>query len=159
VNDPEVWRWIWLGTAVVFVLGEAAVAGSFFVLPFGVGAAAAALLAFAGVGVGLEWLAFVVVSGGSAAALRPIARRLDAGTPVLGVGAKRWQGETAVVLRDIPAGSAETGLVRVGREEWRAESVDGSAIATGTIVRVVDVIGTRLRVWPVDRAVPDREGT
>ena len=155
MGDPELWRWIWLGTVVVFVLGEAATAGTFFLLPFGVGAAAAAVLAFAGVGVGLEWLAFVAVSAASVAALRPLAKRLDSGLPVVGVGAKRWQGETAVVLQPIPAGAAETGLVRVGREEWRAESVDGSAIAEGTVVRVVDVIGTRLRVWPVDRSVPD----
>jgi len=155
VGDPELWRWIWLGTVVVFVLGEAATAGTFFLLPFGIGAAAAAMLAFAGLGVGLEWLAFVAVSAASVAALRPLAKRLDAGTPVLGVGAKRWQGETAVVLQDIPAGTAATGLVRVGREEWRAESVDGSAIAVGTVVRVVDVIGTRLRVWPVDRSIPE----
>jgi len=155
VGDPELWRWIWLGTVVVFVLGEAATAGTFFLLPFGIGAAAAAVLAFAGLGVGLEWLAFVAVSAASVAALRPLAKRLDAGTPVLGVGAKRWQGETAVVLQDIPAGTAATGLVRVGREEWRAESVDGSAIAVGTVVRVVDVIGTRLRVWPVDRSIPE----
>ena len=155
MGDPELWRWIWLGTVVVFVLGEAATAGTFFLLPFGIGAAAAAVLAFAGLGVGLEWLAFVAVSAASVAALRPLAKRLDAGTPVLGVGAKRWQGETAVVLQDIPAGTAATGLVRVGREEWRAESVDGSAIAVGTVVRVVDVIGTRLRVWPVDRSIPE----
>ena len=155
MGDPELWRWIWLGTVVVFVLGEAATAGTFFLLPFGIGTAAAAMLAFAGLGVGLEWLAFVAVSAASVAALRPLAKRLDAGTPVLGVGAKRWQGETAVVLQDIPAGTAATGLVRVGREEWRAESVDGSAIAVGTVVRVVDVIGTRLRVWPVDRSIPE----
>ncbi len=64
VDDPEVWRWIWLATAVVFLLGEMFAFGSFFLLPFAIGAAVAAILAFAGVGVGWEWLAFVVVSLG-----------------------------------------------------------------------------------------------
>ena len=157
MSDPEVWRWVWLATAVVFAAGEAASAGAFFLLPFGIGAAGAAVLAFAGIGLGFEWLVFVVVSAASVAALRPLARRLDHDVPALGIGAKRWQGETAVVLRDIPRGVSETGLVRVGREQWRAESVDGSAISEGTIVRVVDVIGTRLRVWPVDRSVPETD--
>ena len=38
--DPEVWRWIWLATAATFIIGEIATA-AFFLLPFGVGAAAA----------------------------------------------------------------------------------------------------------------------
>jgi membrane protein implicated in regulation of membrane protease activity len=159
MSDPEVWRWVWLATAVVFAIGEAASAGAFFLLPFAVGAVVAAVLAFAGAGLGLEWLAFVTVSAASVAALRPLARRLDNNVPSLGIGAKRWQGETAIVLRAIPRGPSETGLVRVGREEWRAESVDGSGIAEGTVVRVVDVIGTRLRVWPVDRSVPKTDNS
>jgi len=36
--------------------------------------------------------------------------------------------------------------VRVGREEWRAESTDGSPIPTGSQVRVADVRGTRVVV-------------
>ena len=38
------------------------------------------------------------------------------------------------------------GLVRVHREEWRAESVDGSGIAAGAVVKVVEQRGTRLVV-------------
>ena len=37
-GDPEVWRWIWLIAAVVFGVGEMAVAGSFFLAPFAIGA-------------------------------------------------------------------------------------------------------------------------
>jgi membrane-bound ClpP family serine protease len=36
----------------------------------------------------------------------------------------------------------------VGREEWRAETADGSPVAAGSTVRVVDMRGTRLVVWP-----------
>ena len=37
-------------------------------------------------------------------------------------------------------------MVRVDREEWRAETVDGAPIAAGTIVQVVEVQGTRVIV-------------
>ncbi len=132
----------------MFAVGEMATAGTFFLLPFALGAAVAAGLAFAGVDLGFEWLAFVVVSGGVFASLRPLARRLDRDEPTLGIGAKRLIGEPGVVLEDVPAGH-ELGMVRVHREEWRAESVDGGAIPAGATVRVVEVRGTRVLVHPL----------
>lgn len=154
MSSPEEWRWIWLGAAVLFGLGEMASAGTFFLLPFALGAAVASALAFAGLAVPAEWLVFLVLSVGGVVALRPLARRLDVNTPTEGIGARRWIGEHAKVLTDIPPGRNETGMVRAGREEWRAASVDGSAIPAGTSVRVVDVTGTRLVVWPVDQPAP-----
>ncbi|MGH9215052.1 MAG: NfeD family protein, partial [Acidimicrobiales bacterium] len=50
---------------------------------------------------------------------------------------------------EIPPGG-DVGLVRVDREEWRAQSTDGSAIPIGTAVRVADVQGTRVIVAAVD---------
>ena len=149
MESPEIWRWIWLAAAVVFGLGEMATVGSFFLLPFALGALVAALLAFAGVGLGLEWLAFIVVSVGSLVALRPIVRRLDRDEPTEGIGAKRLIGQPALVLEDIKGGIHELGLVRIHREEWRAESVDGSPVTAGSTVRVVDVRGTRVVVHHV----------
>ncbi len=146
MESPEVWRWIWLAAAVVFGLGEMATVGSFFLLPFALGALVASLFAFAGAGVGLEWLTFIVVSVGSLLALRPIARRLDRNEPTEGIGAKRLIGQPALVLEEIKGGIHELGLVRVHREEWRAESVDGSVVPAGSTVRIVDVRGTRVVV-------------
>jgi len=147
VDSPEVWQWIWLATALVFGLGEMATAGSFFLLPFGLGAAVAAALAFVDVSVGWEWTAFLAISAVSFAALRPISKRLDASLPSLGgVGADRWTGRSGVVLDAIPQGPGELGQVRVDREEWRAASHDGVAIAVGTQIEVVRVEGTRVVV-------------
>jgi membrane protein implicated in regulation of membrane protease activity len=154
MDSPEIWRWIWLAAAVVFGVGEMATAGAFFLLPFAVGALVASLLAFAGVGIGLEWLAFIVVSLGSLFALRPIARRLDRNEPTEGIGAKRLIGQPALVLDEIKAGIHELGLVRVHREEWRAESVDGTAVPAGSTVRIVDVRGTRVVVHHVPTLDP-----
>ena len=152
--DPEVWQWVWLGLAVIFALGEMVNPGSFFLMPFAIGAGAAALLSAFDAPVGVGWIAFVVVSIASLFALRPLARRLDEDEPVEGIGAKRLIGEHGTVIETIPAGG-ELGLVRINREEWRANSVEGAVVEAGTPVRVVEVRGTSVIVHPV--ASPELE--
>ncbi len=146
LNDPETWRWIWLAAAVVFAVGELAVAGSFFLAPFAVAAAVACVAAFAGASIAVSWGAFVVVGVVATAVLRPLARRLDASSPTNTAGVNRWVGREGLVLVDIPAGVAETGSVRLEREEWRASSDGGAAIPAGARVMVERVDGTRLVV-------------
>jgi membrane protein implicated in regulation of membrane protease activity len=149
-SSPEVWRWIWMVFALVFVVGEIAVAGSFFLLPFGVGAVVAAATAFLGAPVGLEWLAFVAVSAASSAVLWPLGRRLDRRAPHSASGANRWVGRQAYVLTEIPGGAGQTGMIRLDREEWRAESLTGAPIRKGSTVLVSRIDGTRLVVLPID---------
>lgn len=146
MDEPEQWRWIWLGVAVLFGIGEMATPGSFVLAPFAIGAALAAVLAFLGVDIAWEWIAFVVVSLGAFMALRPLARRLNAEQEPTGVGARRLIGRVAVVLEEITP--TTTGLVRVDHEEWRAEAADRGTIAAGTSVRVTEVEGTRVIVIP-----------
>ena len=148
-SSPDTWRWIWLVVAVGATLGEISVAGSFALAPFAVAAFAAAVVSFAGLPVVAGWLVFVVTSVVLSAALRPLARRLDASTPRTAIGSNRWAGREAVVLREIPAGTGETGLIRLDREEWRAESLTGDRIAAGSTVLVSRVDGTRLVVVPI----------
>lgn len=148
MDGPDQWQWIWLAATVVFAIGEMSSPGTFFLAPFAIGALVAAILSFAGISVALGWIAFIIVSVIAFAGLRPLARRIDALTAdsQAGIGATRLVGETAVVLTAIDPGPGEVGMVRVGREQWRAASVDGSAIAEGSIVSVTDVQGTRLLV-------------
>jgi membrane protein implicated in regulation of membrane protease activity len=153
MDTPEEWRWVWLIATAVFSIGEMASPGSFFLAPFALGAFVAALLAFAGVSVGVEWLVFLAVSIVTLIALRPVARRLDRNALDHGVGARRLVGSRATVLRDIP-GDAELGTVRVDRETWRAQSTDGAPIPAGTIVRVAEVQGTRVIV-AADTSLPE----
>jgi membrane protein implicated in regulation of membrane protease activity len=153
MDSPEQWRWVWLVATAVFAIGEMASPGSFFLAPFAVGALVASLLAFAGVSVGVEWIVFLLVSIATLAALRPVAHRLDRNALDHGVGARRLVGSRATVLQDIP-GASELGMVRVDREQWRAQSTDGTPIAAGTVVRVADVQGTRVIV-AVDNALPE----
>jgi membrane protein implicated in regulation of membrane protease activity len=148
--DPEVWRWVWLAAAAAFIVGEITVAGTFFLLPFGLGAAVAAVFAFSGAGSATGWFIFVVVSLVATLAVRPIVRRLDATGDPLKVGAERLIGQEGVVISDLSADAERMGAVRVGREEWHAESADGADLATGTEIEVVDIRGTRAIVRPID---------
>ncbi len=150
MDSPEDWRWVWIIATAVFAIGELTSPGSFFMLPFAIGALVATVLAFLDVDVVIEWLAFVGVSLAVFAALRPVARRLNRSVDDTGIGSRRLLGHAAVVLREIPAGG-DVGLVRVDREEWRAQSTDGSGIPIGTAVRVADVQGTRVIVAAVDQ--------
>lgn len=161
VDDPEIWRWVWLAAAVAFGLGELSTPGAFFMAPFAVGAAAAAFVSFLGAPIGLGWLLFVAISVVAFAGFRPLARRLDAKSRnPLGVGATRLVGEHGVVLDPVPEGHDSLGMVRVGREEWRAQSVDGNSIDAGTPVTVLEVKGTRVVVFPTglpsSRLPPER---
>jgi membrane protein implicated in regulation of membrane protease activity len=149
MDSPEQWRWIWLAATAVFAIGEMATPGSFFLAPFAAGALVASLLAFAGVSVLVEWIVFIVVSVAMLALLRPLSRRLDRDALDHGVGSRRLIGRQATVLRTIPSGD-EIGMVRVDREQWRAQSIDGTPIAEGRAVRIADVQGTRVIVAPVD---------
>ena len=148
MDDPEQWRWIWLGTAVLFGIGEMTSPGSFFLAPFAAGAAVASVLAFADVPVVGEWAAFVALSVGAFVGLRPLARRLDAQGSADGIGARRLIGRPGTVIEDIDAGAG--GMVRVDREEWRAEAQGGEPIPAGTAVRIAEVEGTRVIVIPVE---------
>jgi membrane protein implicated in regulation of membrane protease activity len=156
MNDPEPWRWIWLVLAFAFALGEILTPGSFVLLPFAVGATLATVSAFLGAPVAVGWALFVGGSIASLLAFRPLARHLDRQGQANGVGARRLVGQSAMVLREIP-GRGELGTVRVGREEWRAESINGGLIPKGVTVRVADVQGTHVVVSASEALRPGDE--
>lgn len=144
MDEPESWRWLWLTAAVVFGIGEMGTPGAFFLAPFAIGAVVAAALAFANVPLAGEWAAFVGVSVAALVALRPIARRLDRDGGSDGIGSRRLIGKRGLVLEAISPDSL--GLVRVDREQWRAESNDGSDVPAGASVTITHVEGTRVIV-------------
>lgn len=152
--DPETWRWIWLLIAGAFAAAEMFIAGTFFMLPFAAGALVAAIVAFAGGSAGVQWVLFLVVSVIGAVALIPLRRRLDAADHSDGIGSRRLIGEVAVVLDGIDAGPSGSGAVQIGRESWRAVSVDGSGHGAGSTVRVIDVRGTSVVVEPHNEFAP-----
>ena len=133
---------------VAFILGEMTTPGSFFMLPFAVGAVVACVVAFAGGGIGLQWLLFVVVSAIASVALIPLRRKFDLDEPIDGVGARRLLNQQAVVTSAVEPGPNGVGRVQLGREEWRAESATRVGIPVGAVVKVIEVRGTCVVVAP-----------
>ena len=142
-SSTDLLKILWVVLAVVLATGEIAVPG-FFLLPFGLGAAAAAVAAFLGASVFVQVLTFVIASGVFFFALRPIGRRLNQIEEVPGVGANRLLGRAGVVGDAV--GPDDPGLVRIDREEWRASPASGQRFEVGDHVVVTDVEGTRVIV-------------
>jgi len=115
----------------------------FFLLPFAVGGATAAILAWVDVPVAWQWVAFFVVSIGTLLYLRRFIRKQDI-ADTKSIGANRYLNMQAIVLEQVDPVSG-AGRVRVESEEWRATS-DGDIIEPGTPVTITEVRGTRLVV-------------
>jgi membrane protein implicated in regulation of membrane protease activity len=145
--DTEQWRWIWIAAAVVLSIGELLTAG-FFLLPFAVGAAAAAILAFMGVSVPIQLVTFVVISVIFLAMLQRFARREQESDVPAQAGAERYVGREAIVLEPVHRFDT-SGMVKMGTEEWRAKVDSDIEIPQGAVVRIVEVRGTRFVVEPI----------
>ncbi len=156
--DAGDWVWIWLGVAVAFAFLELVTPVMFFMISFAAGGALAALAAVLDIGVGIQWALFVLGSGIALAVLIPVGRHISQASPEgdeSPEGAGRWVGRTAVVLQEIPGGPHATGLVRLERGKWRAETAGERSIPVDAEVEVIAVRGTRLVVAPPDpRRVP-----
>jgi membrane protein implicated in regulation of membrane protease activity len=145
------WLWVWIAAAIVLAIAEIVTPFLFFMISFAAGAALATVAAALDAGVALQVLTFAVGSGGALAVLVPLGRRIAQSDGEDTVeGAARWVGRMAVVLEDIPADAKETGLVRLERARWKAETHAGNPIVAGEEVEVVAVRGTRLIVAPLD---------
>lgn len=140
--DDKVWL-IWMVIAAIFVIGEIFTAG-FFLLWFGIGAAAAGILAMLDFGAGWQWATFIVVSGLLFIVSRRFAERITKKQPP-GIGADRFIGMMGVVLEEVD-NIKNTGRVRIEKEEWRADSDTGETIPVDKRVEVTRLVGTRLIV-------------
>ncbi len=138
----KIW-WIWMVIAAVFIIGELFHMG-FFLLWFGVGAAVAGILALLGLGAGWQWASFIVLSAVLFAVSRKFAERFTKKQPP-GIGADRFLDKKGVVIEAID-NLKNTGRVRVGKDEWRADSETGEIIPEGKLVEVARVDGTHLVV-------------
>lgn len=144
--DNEWWRWIWLGVAAVFGIGEIFTAG-FFMLPFAGGAVVAFVLALLDVTPAIVLPVFLVTSVLILIIIQRLVQRGD--EKIVPVGANRFIGRRVLVLERIDR-VAGTGRVRLDTENWRA-TTDGDPLEPGTEARVVEMRGTRLVVLPEDQ--------
>jgi membrane protein implicated in regulation of membrane protease activity len=132
---------IWLAVAAILGVGEMH-QGGFYLAPFALGAALAAIVGLLGVSAPLSAVAFVAGSGIVFATLRPVARRHRQTLPTIRTGAAALVGRPAVVLERIANGEG-VGCVRIdGGEVWTARSYEEDAVIdAGERVEVVEIRG------------------
>ena len=138
---------IWLGLMALFLVVEAATV-TMVSLWFAGGALAAMAISALGGGLMLQIAAFLVVSTGLLALLRPLARKHF--TPKLTkTNVDSVIGTEGYVTADID-NVAATGTVKLGAMEWTARSANGEKISTGTLVKVEKIEGVKAFVIPVE---------
>jgi membrane protein implicated in regulation of membrane protease activity len=136
----EIWI-VWLAAACLLGLGEMH-QGGFYLAPFALGAALAAVIGLLGVSDALTVVVFAVASLIVLATLRPVARRHRRLPPSIRTGAAALIGRPAIVLERI-ANDEGVGCVRIdGGEVWTARSFDqDEVIDAGERVEVVEIRG------------------
>ena len=132
--------YVWMAVIIISVAVEA------FTLTlcgiwFAVGGIAALIAASLSVGVMGQWIVFLVFSALLLILVRPFCHRF-LGNRKQATNADRIIGETAVVTESID-NIQETGAVKVFGKVWTARSADGSQIAKGTAVKIVEIRGVK----------------
>jgi membrane protein implicated in regulation of membrane protease activity len=131
---------LWLIAAVVFAVAEV-VNLSFFLFPFAIGAALAAVVELAGLGTPIALVVFAVFTALSFGIVRPIARRHLSTPPQIRTGTAALVGRQAIVLERI-ANDEGVGCVRLDGEVWTARAYDEDRVfEPGTRVHVMEIRG------------------
>jgi membrane protein implicated in regulation of membrane protease activity len=131
---------LWLIAAVIFAAAEV-INLSFFLFPFAIGAAGAALVGLAGGGAALEVITFAALTGVSFTVVRPIARRHLTVPPQIRTGTAALIGRTGIVTERI-VNDDGVGAVRLDGEVWTARAYDeDQIIEAGTRVHVMEIRG------------------
>jgi membrane protein implicated in regulation of membrane protease activity len=121
-------------------IGEMLTAG-FFLAPFAIGAALAAVVDLAGAPELAAWIVFVFASIGTLGLVRPIALRHMKMPPAIRTGGAALVGKRAIVLERI-ANNEGVGCVKIDGEVWTARSLDeDEVIEPGTVVEVMQIKG------------------
>jgi membrane protein implicated in regulation of membrane protease activity len=131
---------IWIVLACLLGAGEIA-STSFYLAPFAVGAALAALVSALGGGLVAAGLVFIVVALALLLFVRPIAKRHMTVPAQLRTGTAALVGRRAIVLERICNDEA-AGCVRIDGDVWTARAYDDDAvIEAGTPVHVMEIRG------------------
>ena len=131
---------LWLIAAVVLAAAEV-MNLSFYLFPFAIGAAAAAVAQLVGVGTPIAVVVFAVFTALSFGVVRPIARRHLQTPPQIRTGTAALIGRRAIVVERI-ANDEGVGCVRIDGEVWTARSYDDDRIIEpGTPVHVMEISG------------------
>jgi membrane protein implicated in regulation of membrane protease activity len=140
--------WIlWVVIGAGFTFGELHT-NAFYLAPFAVGAAVAALVAATGAGGLVAVVAFALAALLFLVLLRPVVVRHRRTLPSLRTGAAALVGQRALVIERI-ANREGLGTVKIGGEVWTARSFDeDEVIDPGERVEVVEIRGATALVMP-----------
>jgi membrane protein implicated in regulation of membrane protease activity len=158
----ESWSWIlWAVLGVILVIAEVFTPG-FVLLWFGIGALAAAIAAFLGVGLATQFILFIVISSALTALSRTIFVNYFAGRDEadgLKSGAARLPGEVGTVVSS-SQGALHEGAVKVFGSVWTAYPAEGEPpLEAGDRVVVESLRGASIYVRRAG-AIPEwREAT
>jgi membrane protein implicated in regulation of membrane protease activity len=131
---------VWVLIAGAFAVGEMLSTG-FFLAPFAVGGASAAIVEAAGAGQAAAVAAFAAISVLTLVMVRPMVRSRLLASPPTRTGAAALIGKRAIVLERIDNDHG-AGRVKIDGEVWSARAFDDDReIEIGTRVEVVDIKG------------------
>lgn len=138
---------IWVIISIVCLILELT-SGDFFLLSFAIGSAVAAIVA--GCGASLTWqiILFAIVSTLSLLLVRPaLIKKLHKPNRIRLSNAEAMAGQQGRVSERIEEGGY--GRVAIDGDDWKARSVDGTAIESGTNVRVIKMESIIAIVKPI----------
>jgi len=132
-------EWVaWVIIAVVFAAGEILTMG-FFLGPFAIAAAVAAIVSAAGAPLLVSGLVFLAASAVTFGALRPVVQRHTRLPARLRTGTAALVGKTATVVDRVDTNG---GCVKLEGEMWSAKAyLDDEVIEPGTRVQVMEIRG------------------
>jgi membrane protein implicated in regulation of membrane protease activity len=129
---------VWVIVAVVFAVGEILTLG-FFLGPFAIAAAIAAVVSAAGAGLVASGLVFLLASALAFLGLRPVVKRHSKLPAQLRTGTAALVGKTATVMERVDANG---GCVKLDGEVWTARTyLDDEVIEPGVRVQVMEIRG------------------
>lgn len=149
--------WIlWLVLAVGLIVAEIFTLG-FVLLWFGIGALAAALVGFMGLGLGWQFMTFAVVSVALTAMSRTIFSKYFAHgeSDRMKMGVDSLPGKVGTVTM-ASKGALNEGAVKVFGSTWTAYPIDGDeTLVEGEKVEVVEVKGSSIYVKRMTNELPE----
>lgn len=143
--------YIWLGLMIAFLVVEAACPFHLICIWFSAGALAAAVAAWLGGALWLQFTLFAVISCGLLFGLWPFTKKVLS-PKIVKTNVDSIIGTEGYVTQSID-NIAATGQVKLGGMEWTARSASGQPIEIGTLVKVEKVEGVKVFVIPVREKV------
>ena len=141
---------VWIGLMVLFGIVEASTVNMVSVWFVG-GSLVGLIVNLLGGNVWLQIGAFLVVSGGLLACLRPFVKKYV--TPKkIATNADMVLGRTAYLTEAVD-NLRGTGALKLDGKEWTVRSTDESVLPEGTLVKIVKLEGVKLYVEPAYAAV------